>query len=116
MTGPWSATSPLHTHCVHTGEMVSAADRRSRLASERPTTEVRRHAVTERFDLVIAGGGPSGSAAGWQAVQTGAKVVVLEKAEFPGDKPCGDRLTARAVSYLQKLKGRNTISKESELC
>lgn len=59
--------------------------------------------MTERFDLVIAGGGPSGSAAAWQAVQTGAKVVVLDKAEFPRDKPCGDGLTARAVSYLQKM-------------
>ncbi|MDA0252496.1 MAG: NAD(P)/FAD-dependent oxidoreductase [Actinomycetota bacterium] len=59
--------------------------------------------MTERFDLVIAGGGPSGSAAAWQAAQTGAKVVVLDKAVFPRDKPCGDGLTARAVSYLQKM-------------
>ena len=47
--------------------------------------------------------GPSGAAAAWQAAQTGAKVVVLDKAEFPRDKPCGDGLTARAVSYLQKM-------------
>ena len=59
--------------------------------------------MTERFDLVIAGGGPSGSAAAWQAAHTGAKVVVLDKATFPRDKPCGDGLTARGVSYLQKM-------------
>ena len=59
--------------------------------------------MTQRYDLVIAGGGPSGSAAAWQAAQTGAKVVVLDKAEFPRAKPCGDGLTARAVSYLQKM-------------
>ena len=59
--------------------------------------------MTEHFDLVIAGGGPSGSAAAWQAAQAGAKVVVLDKAVFPRDKPCGDGLTARAVSYLQKM-------------
>ena len=59
--------------------------------------------MTQRYDLVIAGGGPSGAAAAWQAAQTGAKVVVLDKAEFPRDKPCGDGLTARAVSYLQKM-------------
>jgi flavin-dependent dehydrogenase len=35
--------------------------------------------------------------------QTGAKVVVLDKAEFPRDKPCGDGLTARAVSDLQEM-------------
>lgn len=59
--------------------------------------------MTQRYDLVIAGGGPSGSAAAWQAARTGAKVVVLDKAQFPRDKPCGDGLTARAVSYLQKM-------------
>ncbi len=59
--------------------------------------------MTQRFDLAIVGGGPAGSAAAWQAVQTGATVVVLDKADFPRDKPCGDGLTARAVSYLQKM-------------
>ena len=67
--------------------------------------------VTERFDLVIAGGGPSGSAAAWQAVQTGAKVVVLDKAVFPRDKMCGDGLTARAVSYLQKMGLAHEVAK-----
>ena len=43
--------------------------------------------MTERFDLVIAGGGRRDPAAAWQAVQTGAKVVVLDKAEFPGTSP-----------------------------
>ena len=59
--------------------------------------------MTEHFDLVISGGGPSGAAAAWQAVQTGARVLVVDKAGFPRDKPCGDGLTARAVSYLQKM-------------
>ncbi len=66
--------------------------------------------MTQRYDLVIAGGGPSGSAAAWQAAQTGAKVVVLDKAEFPRDKPCGDGLTARAVSYLQKMGLADEVS------
>lgn len=59
--------------------------------------------MTQRFDLAIVGGGPAGSAAAWQARQAGARVVVLDKADFPRDKPCGDGLTARAVSYLQKM-------------
>ena len=67
--------------------------------------------MTQRYDLVIAGGGPSGSAAAWQAAQTGARVVVLDKAEFPRDKPCGDGLTARAVSYLQKMGLAEEVSK-----
>ncbi|MCX6480723.1 MAG: geranylgeranyl reductase family protein [Mycobacterium sp.] len=59
--------------------------------------------MTQHFDLVIAGGGPSGSAAAGQAAQTGANVIVLDKAAVPRDKPCGDGLTARAVSYLQRM-------------
>jgi geranylgeranyl reductase family protein len=59
--------------------------------------------MTQRYDLAIAGGGPAGSAAAWQAVQTGARVIVLDKAEFPRDKPCGDALTPRALSFLQKM-------------
>lgn len=59
--------------------------------------------MTQRFDLAIVGGGPAGSAAAWQARQAGASVVLLDKAQFPRDKPCGDGLTARAVSYLQKM-------------
>ncbi|MHA3022789.1 NAD(P)/FAD-dependent oxidoreductase [Mycobacterium sp. BMJ-28] len=67
--------------------------------------------MTARYDLVIAGGGPSGSAAAWQAAQTGARVIVLDKADFPRDKPCGDGLTARAVSYLQKMGLADEVAK-----
>ncbi|BBX83295.1 NAD(P)/FAD-dependent oxidoreductase [Mycolicibacterium aubagnense] len=59
--------------------------------------------MAERYDIVVVGGGPAGSAAAWQAAQTGARVVVLDKATFPRDKPCGDGLTARGLSYLQKM-------------
>ena len=67
--------------------------------------------MTQRYDVVVVGGGPSGSAAAWQAAQTGAHVVVLDKAEFPRDKPCGDGLTARAVSYLQKMGLADEVAK-----
>jgi geranylgeranyl reductase family protein len=67
--------------------------------------------VTQRFDLAIVGGGPAGSAAAWQARQAGAQVVVLDKASFPRDKPCGDGLTARAVSYLQKMGLADEVAK-----
>jgi menaquinone-9 beta-reductase len=67
--------------------------------------------VTQRYDLAIVGGGPAGAAAAWQASQAGARVVVLDKAEFPRDKPCGDGLTARAVSYLQKMGLAEEVSK-----
>lgn len=67
--------------------------------------------MKQRYDVAIAGGGPAGSAAAWQAVKTGARVVVLDKAEFPRDKPCGDGLTPRAVSFLQKMGLADEIDK-----
>jgi menaquinone-9 beta-reductase len=67
--------------------------------------------MTQRYDVAIVGGGPAGSSAAWQAVQSGARVVVLDKAEFPRDKPCGDGLTARAVSLVQKMGLAEEIAK-----
>ena len=67
--------------------------------------------VAQRYDLAITGGGPAGSAAAWQAAQTGARVVLLDKAEFPRDKPCGDGLTPRAVGYLQKMGLADEVAK-----
>ena len=67
--------------------------------------------MTQRYDLAIAGGGPAGAAAAWQAAQTGARVIVLDKAEFPRDKPCGDGLTPRSVSYIQKIGLAEEIAK-----
>ena len=67
--------------------------------------------MAQRYDVVIAGGGPAGSAAAWRAVQTGARVVVLDKAEFPRDKPCGDGVTPRALSYIQKMGLADEIAK-----
>ncbi len=65
----------------------------------------------KRYDLAIAGGGPAGSAAAWQAAQTGARVVVLDKAQFPRDKPCGDGLTPRAVSFIQRMGLADEVAK-----
>ncbi|WP_418003680.1 NAD(P)/FAD-dependent oxidoreductase [Mycobacterium sp. PDNC021] len=67
--------------------------------------------MTQRFDVAIVGGGPAGAAAAWQAAQAGARVVVLDKADFPRDKPCGDGLTPRAVSYIQKMGLAEEVAK-----
>ena len=54
-------------------------------------------------DVLVVGGGPAGAAAAWQAAGRGAKVVCLDKAEFPRDKPCGDGLTPRAVKLISTM-------------
>jgi len=52
------------------------------------------------YDLIIIGGGPSGSAAGRIAGQSGLKTLLLEKEKIPRDKLCGGALSGRALSYL----------------
>lgn len=52
------------------------------------------------YDLIIAGGGPAGSAAGRQAGKRGLKTLLIEKETFPRYKPCGGAVSERGMSYL----------------
>ncbi|MDT7756935.1 MAG: menaquinone-9 beta-reductase, partial [Mycobacterium sp.] len=54
-------------------------------------------------DVVVIGAGPAGSAAAAWAVRSGRDVLVVDSAEFPRDKACGDGLTPRAVAELELL-------------
>src|SRR5436309_11124682 len=51
----------------------------------------------KRFDAVVVGGGPAGSTTAWRLADAGASVLLVDKARFPRDKPCGGGLTLRAV-------------------
>ncbi|MDW7731643.1 MAG: geranylgeranyl reductase family protein [Methanolobus sp.] len=64
------------------------------------------------YDLIIVGGGPSGSAAGRIAGKAGLKTLLLEKEEFPRYKPCGGALSDHAVSYLDFEIPEEIIEKE----
>lgn len=52
---------------------------------------------------MVVGAGPAGSSAAAWAARLGHEVLVVDAAEFPRDKPCGDGLTPRAVLELQRL-------------
>jgi menaquinone-9 beta-reductase len=56
-----------------------------------------------RADVVVVGAGPAGSAAAAWACRAGHDVLVIDSAQFPRDKACGDGLTPRAVLELQRL-------------
>ena len=57
----------------------------------------------------MVGAGPSGSAAAVWAARAGHEVLVIDAAEFPRDKACGDGLTPRAVVELQRLGLRDWL-------
>ena len=51
-----------------------------------------------KYDVAVVGGGPSGSTTAHHLARAGASVVVLDRARFPREKPCGGGVTARAYA------------------
>ncbi|MDP3768436.1 MAG: geranylgeranyl reductase family protein [Dehalococcoidia bacterium] len=49
------------------------------------------------YDAIVAGAGPAGSTAARLLAQQGASVLLLDRARFPRDKPCGGAVTVRAA-------------------
>jgi geranylgeranyl reductase family protein len=52
------------------------------------------------YDVAIVGGGPAGSTAAYRLASAGACVLLIDKARFPRDKPCGGGVTGRAERLL----------------
>jgi len=52
------------------------------------------------YDVIIAGGGPSGSYLGYILSKAGLKIAILEKEKFPRDKPCGGGISPKALKLL----------------
>jgi geranylgeranyl reductase family protein len=53
----------------------------------------------KHFDVLVVGGGPAGSATAYRLADAGASVLLVDKANFPRDKPCGGGLTTRAFLH-----------------
>jgi geranylgeranyl reductase family protein len=53
----------------------------------------------ERFDALVVGAGPAGSAATTHLARAGARALLVDRARFPRDKPCGGGLTGRALRH-----------------
>jgi len=64
------------------------------------------------YDVIIIGGGPSGSSAGRRAGKLGMKTLLLDKEEFPRYKPCGGGLSEHAMSYLDFELSKDIIEWE----
>jgi len=66
------------------------------------------------LDLIVVGGGPSGSSAARAAAKAGLKVLVLEKSTMPRRKVCGGGVSAQALGYLDFEIPRQLIDCECD--
>ena len=61
------------------------------------------HRVSARWDAVVVGAGPAGSATALQLARAGARVLLLDRARFPRDKPCSEYLSPESTRVLERL-------------
>jgi flavin-dependent dehydrogenase len=60
-------------------------------------------APSKRYDAVIVGGGPAGSATALMLARAGWKVAVVEKCRYPRPKVCGEFISASTFPLLAEL-------------
>ena len=56
-----------------------------------------------KFDVIIVGGGPAGSAAASYLAMENKKVLLLEKGCWPRDKVCGDAVGGKSLAHVAAL-------------
>ncbi len=55
------------------------------------------------YDIAIIGAGPAGTACALALRHSGLRVALLDKAQFPRDKVCGDAIPGQAFKALRQL-------------
>ena len=57
----------------------------------------------DRVDVLVVGAGPAGSATARLLADAGRSVLVVDRAEFPRDKPCSEYMSPETVRILDRL-------------
>jgi menaquinone-9 beta-reductase len=65
----------------------------------------------DTWDLVVVGAGPAGSAAALGALTAdpGLRVLLLDRADFPRDKSCGDGIAPHVVDQLASVGAADVV-------
>lgn len=67
------------------------------------------------YDLIVAGGGPAGSACAITAARGSARVLLLEKSCLPRHKVCGEFVSSESLRLLQALLERDLFQALPEI-
>ncbi len=59
--------------------------------------------MTNEYDVIVVGAGPAGSTAAMYLAKEGVKTLLVDKADFPRDKICGDAQGRKAAKILKEL-------------
>lgn len=59
--------------------------------------------MSARWDAVVVGAGPAGSATALRLAHAGVKVLLLDRARFPREKPCSEYLSPESTRVLERL-------------
>ena len=70
---------------------------------------------SQRFDVIIVGGGPAGAAMAWVLAKQGVKVAVLERVQFPREKVCGDFVEPSGLRLLARMGVLSEIERRDRL-
>jgi len=65
--------------------------------------------MSRRWDVVVAGAGPAGSATALLLSRAGMRVLLLDRARFPREKPCSEYLSPESTRVLERL-GKDVLA------
>ena len=66
-------------------------------------------AVADEFDVIVAGGGPAGSAAAIAAARAGCSVLIVDRGVHPRQKVCGCCLAPAGIGVLAQLGASSVL-------
>jgi len=59
--------------------------------------------LSRRWDVAVVGAGPAGSATALLLARAGARVLLVDRARFPREKPCSEYLSPESTRVLERL-------------
>ena len=62
-------------------------------------------------DVIVVGGGPAGASTAFFLARAGARVLVLDRARFPRDKPCAEYLSPQASRILSEMGALEAVDR-----